>query len=416
MNIMDSYQIDRQLEPILRQMEKTGVKIDFPYLAKLNEKVSLQLLQIETKIYNSVGHKFNINSPRQLAELLYKDLKIKAQASGIRRGKTHPSTSARDLAKISHHHPVIKLILQYRELAKLHNTYLEPLPRLIAADGRIHTTYAIDTITGRLSSKNPNLQNIPIRTELGKEIRQAFVAEKGCKLLVADYSQIELRIAAHMSHDRIMCKTFQGGEDIHKATAEELGVDRRTAKTVNFSILYGVSAYGLAETLKISVEEAQSLIDKYFLAFSQLHSYIQDVIKNAYQQGYVETMFGRRRLIPELQSPIDRLRKFGERVAVNTPFQGTAAEIIKLAMIEISKKFQSEASIQKLAASKKILDTESAKLILQVHDELVFEVKEDKIKNVAEIVREAMENVVKLKVPLIVDLSVGKNWGEMSDI
>src|SRR3990167_6626003 len=417
---MNSYQIDEKLKPILNQMHQTGVKLNVDFLNNFSQKIGLKILKLESEIYNAVGHKFNLNSPSQLAKVLYEELKIKPGQSGIKRKKTHHSTSAESLGKIEKLHPSIKQILKYRELAKLKNTYLDPLPKLVDQNSRLHTTYMVDTSTGRLSSKNPNLQNIPIRTDIGKEIRKAFVAENGYKLLAADYSQIELRIAAHFSGDKTMIDAFKEGKDIHRTTAEELGIDRRTAKVVNFGILYGISSYGLSESLRIPPEDAQALIDKYFLTFPKLAKYIQETIQKAQSNGYVETLYGRRRYIPELQSPIERLRKFGERVAINTPIQGTAAEIIKLAMIEISRKVF---SIEKLVSSidiqntsHKILDTDSVKLILQIHDELVFEVKEEKIKEVAEIVRDSMENVVKLSVPIIVDLRVGKNWREIESI
>jgi DNA polymerase-1 len=417
---MDSYQIDKKLEPILAEMHQVGVKIDVDFLNNLDQEIGLKILKLESEIYNSIGHEFNINSPSQMAKVLYEELKISPSGSGIRKRKTHHSTSADDLAKIEGLHPVIPHILKYRELNKLKTTYLESLTKIVDENNRIHTTYTVDTATGRLSSRNPNLQNIPIRTELGNKIREAFIAKKGYKLLVCDYSQIELRIAAHFSEDPEMMKVFNEGKDIHSSTAAELGVDRRTAKVVNFSILYGVSAYGLSETLKILREDAEFLINKYYTAYPRLAEYIAKTIKLAERDGYVETMFGRRRLVPELKSTIGRVRKFGERVAINTPFQGTAAEIIKLAMIEISKKFQSEVSIQKLVSSKKILDTgfqildtESAKLILQVHDELVFEVPESDIDKISLEIKDIMENPVKLKVPLVVDVKIGKNWGEL---
>jgi DNA polymerase-1 len=425
--MINSYQIDEKLKPILDEMHQTGVKIDANYLNNLSQKLGLKLMKLENEIYNSVGHKFNINSPSQLAKILYEELKIKPREVGIKRKKTHHSTSAQDLAKIINLHPSVNLILEYRELNKLKSTYLDPLPKLADENGRIHTTYEVDTATGRLSSKNPNLQNIPVRTELGKEIRKAFICEKGYKFIAADYSQIELRIAAHFSEDPTMIKAFKNNHDIHKTTAEELGVDRRTAKIVNFGILYGISDYGLAQNLKISPEDAQALIDKYFLAYPNLLKYISKTISKAEKDGYVETLYGRKRTIPELHSQIERFRKFGERVAINTPFQGTAAEIIKIAMIEIFKKFQSEASVKKQEASTKnkekilntnfqILDSESVKMILQVHDELIFEVPEAKVKQTAELVRDIMENAVKLKVPIIVDVKAGKNWGELKEL
>lgn len=431
MPILNSYQINELLLPILRQMEADGVYVDFGFLAKFNEKVGLQIGEIEDKIYKIVGHEFNLNSPSQLAKVLYEELGIKLQGRGIRRKKTHLSTDAESLEKLKHMHKVVPMILEYRELAKLKNTYLDPLPRLIGADGRIHTHYAVDTATGRLSSKNPNLQNIPSsakategRPAYGAEVRKAFKAENGYKLLAADYSQIELRIAAHFSGDPTMMEVFKNNGDIHRATAEELGVDRRTAKIVNFSILYGVSSYGLAASVGIAQEEAQLLIDKYFVAFPKLKQYIEELIKSAREKGYVKTLFGYKREIPELHSPIASLRNFGERAAVNTPFQGTAADIIKLAMITLNSKLQISNNKQipnfKSQIQNKLTDQpinqSTARLILQIHDELIFEVKNDQINEVAKIVKEVMENVVTLKVPIIVDIKVGDNWEEMEEI
>lgn len=428
--MLTSYQIDKNLEPILDEMHQTGIRLDVDFLNDFSEKIGLRILKIESEIYNAVGHKFNINSPSQLAKILYEELQIKPQESGIRKKKTHHSTGAESLAKIKNLHPAIEKILEYRELAKLKNTYLDPLPKLVDKDSRLHTTYTVETSTGRLSSKNPNLQNIPIRTDLGKEIRKAFVASDGYKLLAVDYSQIELRIAAHFSEDPTMIEAFKKGEDIHKATAEELGIDRRTAKVVNFGILYGISSYGLSQNLGIEVEDAQALIDKYFLAFPKLAEYISKTIEQTEKDGFVETLYKRKRLVPELHSPIERIRKFGERIAINTPFQGTAAEIIKLAMIEISSKHEFRSTKQinisshPEAKTKDLMrffanaqnDMTISNLILQIHDELVFEVKEDKINEVSQMVQDVMENIIKLKVPLIVDMKVGKNWGEMNKL
>lgn len=393
---MNSYHIDKKLEPILRGMEKVGVKIDVSYLAKLSLKLQKELGEISEKIAQVIGSQVNLNSPKQLAKALYQKLKIEPRKSGIKRRQTHYSTRAEDLEKIRTLHPVVDLILKYRELAKLKNTYIDPLPKLVDEDNRLHTHYAVDTSTGRLSSKNPNLQNIPIRTEIGSEIRRAFIATNGCKLLIADYSQIELRVVAHLANEHAMIKIFAENGDIHRAVAEELGCDRRTAKVVNFGILYGMSSYGLAATLKIPEEEAQIYIDRYFATYKHLKAYQDKVINDAIANKYVPTMFGRKREIPELFSPNDRLQNFGKRAAINTPIQGTAADIIKLAMLTLISKIKNQKS----------------NLIMQIHDELVFEVPSDKVKEVAKIVKEVMENVVKLKVPVFVDLEVGNNWKE----
>lgn len=413
---MNSYEIDKQLEPVLTKMHQVGVKIDVNYLNNLSQKLGLKMLKLESEIYDSLGHKFNINSPSQLAKILYEELKIKPRDAGIKRKKTHHSTSASDLEKISDLHPMISSILEYRELMKLKSTYLDPLPKLVDTNNRVHTNYAVDTSTGRLSSKNPNLQNIPVRTELGKEIRKAFIAEKGYKLIAADYSQIELRIAAHFSKDTTMIEAFKKNHDIHKTTAEELGVDRRTAKIVNFGILYGISDYGLAQNLKINPEDAQALIDRYFLAYPGLAKYIAETISKAEKDGYVETLYGRRRMVPELHSQIERIHKFGERVAINTPFQGTAAEIVKLVMITIDRKLFAISHL--LSDKKQIASSERpmAKMLMQVHDELIFEVPDQEVNKTVEIVKDTMENTVKLSVPIIVDIKVGKNWGEMEKL
>ncbi len=415
--MINSYQIDKKLEPILRQMEKTGVLIDADFLIKLGNSATLELEEIKAKIFELFGKKINLNSPSQLANILYNELKIQPAKSGIKRKKTHHSTSAADLKKIQNLHPSIIYILKYRELSKLKNTYLNTLPEMIDANNKLHTTYKIETATGRLSSSNPNLQNLPaVNDTLGGKIRRAFVATPGNKLLVADYSQIELRIAAHLSEDKNMIDIFRKGDDIHAKTAEELGVSRKTAKVINFGILYGMSAYGVSETLGINVEDAQSLIDKYFLTYPGLTKYTQTVVAEAEKNGYVETLFGRRREILELFSSIERVRNFGQRAAINTPVQGTAADIIKLAMMDISNQL-SEISCQK---DTKKLRAEGcrlqANLIMQIHDELVFDVPENRFNECAQMVKEKMENAVKLKVPLVVNLYKGNNWGELEKI
>lgn len=410
---LDSYDIDKKLKPVLRQMEKLGVKIDLKYIAKLNAKISYNIEKIKKEIFSDLGSEVNLNSPSQLSEMLYKKIGIKAQG---KRGKTHYSTSHEALEKIADEHVAIKKILSYRELAKLKSTYIDPLPKLIGDDGRIHTHYAVDTSTGRLSSKRPNLQNIPTRTQIGKEIKKAFVAREGYKLLKVDYSQIQLRIAAHLSDDKNMLKLFQNDGDIHAKTAHELHCDRRTAKVVNFGVLYGMSAYGLSETLKISQKEAQYFIDKYFDTYQGIKKYSDEIVSKALKDGYVESLFGRRREISEIVSKNPRLVNFGKRAAINTPIQATEAEIVKLAMIVLSKQLTANSKQQKMndaktsSASQK-LNTD-CQMILQVHDELVFEVKKEKVKKFAKKIKDVMENVVKLKVPVKVDVSVGDNWEE----
>jgi DNA polymerase-1 len=329
----------------------------------------------------------------------------------VGRNKTGFSTSAEELEKIKHLHPIVPLIQEYRELAKLSNTYIKALPLLInPRTGRIHTSYN-QTIaaTGRLSSAEPNLQNIPARTELGLKIRRAFIAEKGCKLLSLDYSQIELRLAAHMSEDKKMIKAFQDNEDIHTATAAEINEValndvtaemRREAKAINFGILYGQGPYGLSQSANIPMARAKDFIDKYFSLFSDVKKYIDETIADAREKEYVETLFGRRRYLPEINSSVVQLKKGAERMAVNTPIQGTAADMIKLAMIEVFK----------------IMDDQEIKILLTVHDELIFEVKSDLAAKWAERIKKIMQEVIKLKVPIIADAKIGDNWEEMEEV
>jgi DNA polymerase-1 len=290
-------------------------------------------------------------------------------------------------------------ILQYRELAKLKNTYLDSLPALVDKESRLHTTYAPDTQTGRISSRNPNLQNIPIRTDMGKRIRQAFIAPLGFVLVSADYSQIELRIIAHLSGEPKLISAFKAGLDIHEFVSQALGVSRRVAKVINFGVIYGMSAFGLSQTLNISHEEAQNYIDKFFAEYPVLSKYLSNILEKA-RKGSLKTVFGREREFPGINSPIASIRGQVERMAINYPFQGSGADIIKLAMIKIYPKIKSL----------------NAHLILTVHDELVFEVPETQQEKAYYLIKTTMENVVKLKVPLVVKISVGKNWGEMKEM
>ncbi len=418
MNNYDSYQIDKDLQPVLRQVETNGVKIDIEYLKTLSLQIEKKINTLTSKIYRDLGCEVNLNSPSQLAQVLYKKLNIQAQG---KKGKTHHSTSARALEKIRSEHPAVEKILMYRELAKLKSTYIDPLPKKVDVDQRLHTHYAVDTATGRLSSKDPNLQNIPIRTQEGKKIRKAFVAKKGYKLIKADYSQIELRIVAHMANDANMIEIFKHGRDIHSETAKRMCCDRRMAKVINFGVLYGMSAYGLSETLKIPVNDAQDFIDKYFQTYSGAREYFDQIIENAKKVGYVKTMFGRKREIRELISGNKYLYNFGIRTAINTPIQGTAADIIKLAMLALQKNIddfkisKKSGKIDKFSSLSESLN-HKCQIILQVHDELVFEVKKSEVKKYVKIIKENMENVIKLKVPLEVKLEVGDNWAEMEKI
>ncbi len=397
--------VEMPLMEVLVQMERTGVKIDAGFLQMLSKRLEQETTAIVTKIYELAGCEFNINSPKQLADILF----VKLHLTPTKKTKTGFSTNVDVLEELAPLHPLPAEILKYRTLSKLKSTYVDALPVLIdPGTGRLHTSFnQAVTATGRLSSSDPNLQNIPIRTDVGREIRQAFIAEPGAKLISADYSQIELRILAHLSGDPALIQTFLEDKDIHTRTASEiLGLPpeeispemRRKAKAVNFGIIYGISAFGLAQDIGVSNAEAKRYIDSYFSRYPNVRMFIDRTIQEARTNGYVTTLFGRRRFIPELSSAAAPVRNFGERMAVNTPIQGTAADLIKIAMINISRRIRRERL--------------SSKMILQVHDELVFEVPDGEIEAMKKLVREEMENVVKLSVPISVDLGVGSNWDE----
>ena len=403
--------VEMPLIPVLAEMELNGVAVDLKLLAKLSEEAKIEIKKLTQKIYKMSGEEFNISSPLQLREVLFEKMDIPVE--GIKKGKTGLSTSAEELEKLRGLHPIIDEISNYRELSKLQNTYIDVLPTLLnKKTGRIHTTFnQAVTATGRLSSSDPNLQNIPIRTELGREVRKAFIAEPGNILVSADYSQIELRIVASLAEDKRMMEIFEKGEDIHNATAAAInGVPldkvtkemRRAAKEVNFGVLYGMGAYGLSWRAEISPAEAKDFIDKYFSEFSGVKKYIEQNLAFTKKEGYCETLFGRRRYLPELKSSNYQLRAAAERMAINHPVQGTAADLMKMAMIEVSSKL-------KIQNSK----PGEIKMLLQVHDELVFEVKKGLEKEVGELVKETMENVVKLRVPIRVDVHSGHSWGEI---
>lgn len=394
-NGSDAQKIDSLLEPVLKKITKNGILIDCDKLNQLAKKAGEKIRKLEKNIFNEVGHSFNINSPTQLAPILYQELRLIPKNGKIRRGKTHQSTAASELEKLKNIHPVIEYILKYREYTKLKNTYLDPLPTMIDDEKRLHTTFAQDTSTGRLSSKNPNLQNIPVTESMGEEIRSAFIAPKSKVLLSADYSQIELRIAAHFSGDEALIQAFKNNRDMHSEVSKALGIDRKMAKAINFGILYGMNYYGLATRLDISVQDAKKYIERYFVTYPGLKKYIDTTVEFGRKNGYVETLFGRRRYMPELNSLNGGIRNSAERAAVNMPLQGTAADIIKLAMIEIDKQ------IPKL------------KIVLQIHDELLFEIDEDAPKSIDEKVANIMTTVTNLAVPLEIDLGRGKSWGEI---
>jgi len=400
--------IELPLAPILGEMENNGIKIDPKPLAILNKEVSVKLNKLEKEIHRLAKEKFNINSTKQLKEILFEKLAI--PTTNIKKTKTGFSTAEDELIKLRDLHPIIPFLQDYRELNKLQTTYLNALPEMISpATGRIHTSFN-QTIaaTGRLSSTEPNLQNIPTRTAEGQKIREAFIAAPGYQLLGFDYSQIELRLAAHMSGDQKMIKAFKDEEDIHTATAAEInGVKfsevtknmRREAKAINFGILYGQGPHGLSQSAGIPYYEAQEFIKKYFLAYPNIKKMTDKFIKEAQEQSYALTLFGRRRPLPEINSTIPVIRKSAERMAINTPLQGTAADLIKMAMVKIG---------DLIAGQEKEI-----KMILTVHDELIFEVKPDKIEDYAPKIKKIMTEVIKLKVPIVVDESRGNNWGEL---
>jgi len=400
-------ELEMPLVEVLAQIEKNGVKLDAPALKKVSDKFAKRLKEIETEAYKEAGQEFNLASPKQLKEILFDKLEI--STAGLSRTKTGISTAAGELEKLQGQHPIIDLIIEFRELAKLKSTYLDALPALISErDHRLHTSFnQTVTTTGRLSSSDPNLQNIPIRSELGGPIRKAFIAEPGYKIIKADYSQIELRIVASLADDKNMLDIFNSGGDIHTMTAALIhglkpeGVTkeiRRTAKEVNFGVLYGMGAWGLSSRTDLSQNEAQKFIHKYFNAFKEVKKWLDETVEIAQEKGYVETIYGRRRYLPEINSGVSQVRNAAQRMAVNMPVQGTAADLIKLAMIKINRELPSVSA--------------NSKMILQVHDELVFEVPEIDVKKVSEFIRESMCSVMKLRAPIEVEVSVGDNWGE----
>lgn len=409
-------ELEMPLIPLLADMEEVGVKIDTAYLGEIAKRVKADLKKLETKIYRAAGQEFNINSPLQMKEILFEKLML--STAGIGKIKTGLSTAAGELEKLKGAHPIIALIMNYRELFKLLSTYLEALPAQVDPDtGRLHTDFnQTVTATGRLSSSNPNLQNIPIRTELGHEIRKAFVAERGYRLISADYSQIELRIAASLTGDAAMTNSFNRHEDIHRRTASNvLGVpydkvtsdQRREAKTINFGILYGLGARGLAEGSGLTYDEAKDFIERYFRVHKGIKAYVDKTIEDARDKGYVETLFGRRRYLPEITAEHPGLRAATERMAVNHPIQGTAADLMKQAMMRVDARLTKELGLRDVSSLAR-----PARLLLQVHDELVLEATHEIVDRVSLWVKEEMESVTKLKVPIEVHVGSGKNWDE----
>lgn len=398
--------VEMPLVEVLAEVERAGVALDVPFLRSMSTQLEAMLGTLMADIYALAGEAFNINSPQQLAAILFEKLKLPHS----RRTKTGYSTDAEVLEQLTKYHDLPKKLVDYRELAKLKSTYVDALPELINPfTGRLHTSYnqAI-AATGRLSSSEPNLQNIPIRTEIGRQIRRAFIpGERGWKLLDADYSQIELRIVAHISKDAALIEAFRRDEDIHTATAsrvfnvshQEVTPElRRRVKEINFGIIYGMGAYGLSQRLGITPEEAQNFITNYFVQYPGVNAFMMGVIADAHKKGYVTTLLNRRRYLPDINSDNRRVREFAERTAINTPIQGTAADLIKVAMINIHRRLREEKM--------------RSRMILQVHDELVFEAPEDEVADLERLVRKEMSQAIRLDVPIKVDIGIGENWLE----
>lgn len=395
-------EVEIPLAKVLAEMETTGFLVDKAGIKKFGETLSDKIKVIQKEIYEHVGYEFNVNSPQQLGQALFEKLGL---PSG-KKTKTGYSTSASVLENLLGMHPVIELIMNYRTFSKLMSTYCEGLLKVIDNDGRIHSKFnQTETRTGRISSTEPNLQNIPVRTDLGKEMRKFFCAKDGYVLVDADYSQIELRILACISNDENMINDFKNGLDVHTSTASEVfnipksmvtPIMRSKAKAVNFGIVYGISAFSLAKDIGVTRKQAQEYINKYFSHYKKVKSYLDTVVKDAKEKGYVETLFGRRRYLPELTASNFNLRAFGERVAMNMPIQGSAADIIKIAMIKVYDRLKK--------------DNLKSKLILQVHDELIVEAEESEVQKVKEILEEEMKNCVSLIVPLIAEAHIGKTW------
>ncbi|MBQ8974916.1 MAG: DNA polymerase I, partial [Oscillospiraceae bacterium] len=398
------YEIELPLCPVLAKMEREGFLVDKNALAAFGENLSESIALLEKDIYAMAGEEFNINSPKQLGHVLFEKLMLPAP----KKTKTGYSTGAEVLEKLLGKHPIVQSVLDYRQLAKLKSTYADGLIKVIAPDGRIHTDFRMTvTATGRLSSTEPNLQNIPVRTELGAQIRKMFVAPEGKVLVDADYSQIELRLLAHISGDEVMARGFVNGEDVHRLTASQVfdvppeevtSLQRSRAKAVNFGIVYGIGAFSLAQDIHVSVAEAKQYMDSYLEKYSGVRNYMKRIVQQAKSDGYVSTQYGRRRYLPELKSSNHNVKSFGERVALNMPIQGTAADIMKIAMVNVSRRIEREGL--------------QARLLLQVHDELIVECPDGEKEQVARLLTEEMSSAAKLSVPLTVDAHWGHSWAE----
>ena len=409
------YNIEKKLLPVLRTMEKEGIKIDKKHFSKLNKEITKDLREAEKKIYKISGKNFNINSPQQLSEILFSASPdgLGLPTKGLKKTPGGVvSTAAPELEKLEGSHPLISHLLKYRDFQKLYSTYIKPLPEVADSNDRIHTRFdSLGTATGRLSSSKPNLQNIPVKGEWGTKIREGFVARDGYKIVTFDYSQMELRLAAHIAGDKKMKEFFEEDRDIHTMTAAEVfGVKpedvskemRNRAKALNFGILYGMGASGFARSAGIPRDDAQAFIDEYFARFSSIQGYIEETKAFARNKGYVETLFGRKRYIPDILSSAPQLRAQAERMAINHPIQGAAADIIKMAMVAIS--------------DKGLAKSNDSIMLLQIHDELLFEIKYNKVDTLAPQIKSEMENVYKISVPIKVDVSVGDSWGALSRV
>jgi DNA polymerase-1 len=405
-------EIEMPILPILARMERTGIRVDTAKIAELLTAAKTQVSQLEQDIWRLAGTEFNINSPTQLGDILFNTLAISGKVR--RTGGGAPSTAAPELEKLRQEHPIIDKVLEYRELNKLKNTYIEPFPSLVGTDGRIHTTYnQTGTATGRLSSSDPNLQNVPARTGLGQQFRATFVADPGFKLVSLDYSQLELRLVAHIAKDATMIEAFKRNDDIHTLTASEIfGLTpqqvtkdmRRQAKVLNFGIIYGMGILGFARAAGVSRETARKFIDEYFTRFAGVADYMERTKKEAFDHGFVSTLFGRRRPLADIKSTIPQLAAQSERMAINHPVQGTEADLMKLAMIAADRYIQE----QKWG--------DRVRMLLQVHDELVMEVAEDMANDVGGRIKNIMEQVCHLDIPLIVDVKIGDNWADMKPL
>ncbi len=406
--------MEMPLIPVLMGMEKTGITLDAEFFKRFSGEMGTRLNQIETEVYKLVGYNFNLNSTQQLSKVLFETLRLQPPDRNKKTASGHYSTSAAVLDELRGEHPAVDLLLEYRELAKLKSTYLEALPLQInPKTGRVHTSFnQTGSVTGRLASSDPNLQNIPTRTEIGKQVRLGFLASPGHLLLSVDYSQIELRVVAHMSKDERMLAAFRAGQDIHTATAaainniplEQVTPDqRRHAKAINFGLIYGMSAFGLSRGTGLTLGEAENFVREYFSDFPGVKQYLDGIRVLAARQGYVETLFGRRRYFPNLANPVNiAMRNREEREAINAPIQGTAADILKIAMLQLQPALEKSKS--------------KAKLLLQVHDELVLEVPESELKDTAALVQKVMSESVTISIPLITEAKCGVNWGSMKPI